>query len=272
MNHFVERYTYPDNPDMYYDEYQIPKKNGTYRRICAPSPALLSYQRSFLEAIESNFRMQPGSSIYHGFVKNRNCVTAANEHVGFNTTVVMDIHNFFDTVHRQKAILLGTDYDSLDAVHRNALIANDYFYHKDGTLAQGFATSPMLANIVLVQTTRTIDIGLKEAFGYAYRMTVYADDIQISLNSENYDDSYFVTELVKEELEASGFKVHPHKTRISYAKYGYRKILGIGVGDNHIKPSRKVIRKIRAARHQQNGPSLGGLVNYANLNLPRALR
>ena len=252
------RYTYPDQSDMYYDEFRIPKKNGKTRRICAPSPALLDLQRSFLpwlyEVFERRATHASVLDIFHGFVPGKNCVTAACYHMDFPTTIIMDISNFFDTVSQRQHLF---DY-------RNS----HHFFHEDGTLAQGFATSPILANIAIIETVKDIRNDLS-TLGIRTALTVYADDIQISVNTEDYDTIAAIQMIVTEHMETAGFEIHPHKTRTMFAKHGYRKILGIGVGTDHIKPSRKVIRKIRAARHQNNGPSLGGLTSYANLNLPR---
>ena len=79
----------------------------------------------------------------------------------------------------------------------------------------------------------------------------------------------FVETLKKITQYFQSFKIHSNKTRIRYAKYGYRKILGINVGDNDIKTTRKIMRKIRAANHQENGPSLGGLITWSKLYEPK---
>lgn len=255
------RYTYPHNPEMYYDEFTIPKKNGKTRRICAPSPALLTMQRAELSRLYELFNrncIQAGiTDVFHGFIPGKNCVTAAMKHIGFRTTIIMDISNFFDTVNGQRHLRPNQNMIG--------------FLHEDGTLAQGFATSPILASFAIGGIIRKIKLAIQE-LDIQYTLTVYADDIQISVNTEDYDTLAGIQLIVQEEFNQKGFEIHPHKTRTMFAKHGYRRILGIAVGEDHLKPSRKVIRKIRAAMHQNNGPSLGGLVNYANLNLPKAMR
>lgn len=258
------RYTYPHDTELYYDEFQLLKKNGTTRRICAPSPKLLKLQQQQLPILTNltieRIRYNRIDDVLHGFMPNRNCVTAASKHIGFKTTIIMDISKFFDTVHRDH-------FRALD------ITLSDIMFHKDETLAQGFATSPMAANLAITSVIKRIKETLDEFLdGEEYAFTVYADDIQISTHHEDYDTTDTIKMIVTECFTEAGFEIHPHKTRIIYSKHGYRRILGISVGDDHIKPSRKVLRKIRAARHQNNGPSLGGLVNYANLNLPRSLR
>ena len=73
-------------------------------------------------------------------------------------------------------------------------------------------------------------------------------------------------------MKTYNLTINPKKTRIHHAKHGNRRILGIQVGEHAIYPNRKLKKKIRAARHQNNGPSLGGLVTASRLLLPKSLR
>lgn len=70
----------------------------------------------------------------------------------------------------------------------------------------------------------------------------------------------------------NGFSINKNKTRVRCSKAGYRKILGINVGNDHIRASRKTMRKIRAANHQGNFHSKGGLTTWSKCLLPKALR
>lgn len=87
---------------MNYTEFKLPKKSGGFRRITAPDAELLSYQRSKLQTLEvlwQDVAAEYGvDHIQHGFISNRNCVTAAERHVGYATTISMDIADFFDSV------------------------------------------------------------------------------------------------------------------------------------------------------------------------------
>ena len=49
-------------------------------------------------------------------------------------------------------------------------------------------------------------------------------------------------------------------------------ILGINVGNDHIRASRETMRKIRAADHQGNFHSKGGLTTWSKNLVPKALR
>ena len=255
---------------MTYREFYITKKNGSKRRICAPDKELLAAQRSVLPSLEAWFRSKSLAllstlHIFHGFLKDHNCVTAANHHIGFAHTISLDISNCFDSIRLidivNPTILLGT-LSNLQAIAT----------HKDGTLAQGFATSPILANIYLIEPISKIKRFLESMFQQNFALTVYADDIQISVNQTSYQTLNLITAYVTSIMKTYNLTINPKKTRIHHAKHGNRRILGIQVGEHTINPNRKLKKKIRAARHQNNGPSLGGLVTASRLLLPKSLR
>ena len=253
-------YTYPDHPNMSYREFHIKKKNGKTRRICAPSPALLAFQREHLHALEQVFATKLQAfpvgerDIFHGFLKNRNIVTCASKHTGFDHTICLDISNCFDSITKT---MLGMELSPT-------------LFHQDGSLAQGSATSPILANIYLITPVGELLAKIRQLAPEA-ALTVYADDLHISLNNASYQKLNLIIKLAIIEFAKHQLTINPRKTRIRHAKFGNRRILGIMVDDT-LKPSRKLKKKIRAARFQGNGPSLGGLVTASRNLLPKALR
>lgn len=252
---------------MIYKEYLIPKKSKGFRKITAPDAELLKYQRESLKKIENvwlNAICEYGvEDIQYGFIKNRNVVTAANKHIGYQTSIGMDISDFFDTVTREHILPFSEE------------LANDpYLYHKEGYCSQGFATSPMLANIALIPAIHEIDEYLhnNSEINYSTVFTIYADDLTISANTTEMSELLKIINKVTTILSNHGFAVKPTKTRIRFAKYGYRRMLGIMVGDNNIKVPRKIKYRMRAAKHQGNYSSLGGLTTWSKLSLPKKLK
>jgi len=245
-------------PNGTYRPFEIPRKNKAPRKICAPGPELLAYQREQLKNLEEVLKHEEEinniENIYHGFIQNRNCVTAAKKHVGYDMTIMMDIVAFFDSVTME-----------------HTKITDPSLYTAEGYCGQGFATSPMLANIGIIPIVKAVDDYLKAVYG-KYAFTIYADDIQISINSEDYNEANNIIEIVTAAFEVYGFDIHPHKTRIRYAKHGYRRILGINVGNEDIRATRKTMKRLRAAKHQKNGPSAGGLSTWSKCLLPKKLR
>lgn len=247
---------------MGYREFFIKKKNGKHRRICAPDADMLKYQRSILPKLYTLFTSVEqktfNKDVFHGFIKNRNCVTAARKHIGYQHTISLDISQCFDSIY-------------YDEVASKLLFDKEKLCHKDGTLAQGFATSPMLSNIYLIAPVKDL-IDIVNTMFKDNVVTVYADDIQISIQEATYDEQNFIIEMATVVFKQYGLTINKRKTRIHHAKFGNRRILGIQVGQTDIYPTRRLKKKIRAARFQKNGPSLGGLVTASKLLLPKALR
>lgn len=249
-----------------YRDILLPKKSGGFRRVTIPSKELLKYQRFLLKPfnryLNAVLKNEELSDVMHGFRKGKNCVTAAKRHVGFDCTVILDIKEFFDNCTKEKLPLFHRDFPRC--------------FHHNGYLAQGFATSPVLANIALIPVLKELDTQLKIVLK-DYAMTVYADDIQISFNKDkgtstkdcikDYSKENLCVSLVQACVEKYGFDINLKKTRIRYSEHGFRRILGINVKDT-LEPSRKTKRKLRAAKHQGNFHSVGGLTSYMKLVEP----
>ena len=241
---------------MKYRTFKLKKKSGGMRKISAPDADLKKYQRKALRKLERDYhKMLKNSSIQnvaHGFLTGRNVITAAQQHVGYKATIMMDLTEFFDTVH----------ISMFEEAHQDK-----YFFNKEGFCGQGFVTSPMLSNIAFINPLLYIKQHLDE-FEPDHVFTMYADDLQISLQTEDKDRLKAIIKVVEDASSAHGFTVNAKKTRIKYAKFGWRRILGVNVGVDSIRATRKIMRKIRAADHQHNGSSKGGLINWSNCNLP----
>ena len=261
--------------DLSYRDFLIPKKNGKPRRISAPSKELLKYQHNLMPGLYRYHAKQEKTlncqNIQHGFIPNRNCVTAATQHIGYRYTIIMDLENFFDScnmTHFHKGITRYT-----------------HLFHVRGHCAQGFATSPILSAIaslpmvneikqflttIHINATNSID-RLEPGVDYtSHAFTIYADDLQFSTNNAK-----LVKQIINEVTiiaESHGFKINRNKTRVRKSINGYRKILGINVGEDHIRATRKIMRKIRAADHQGNFHSKAGLTTWSKTLLPKALR
>lgn len=102
-----------------------------------------------------------------------------------------------------------------------------------------------------------------------FAFTIYADDIQISYNDKSLKKD--IIQIIGDSFMRGGFQINRGKTRTRNATCGFRKILGINVGDESIRGSRKTMRKIRAANHQGNYHSKGGLQSWANCHKPKKL-
>ena len=245
--------------DYSYRTFFIKKRNGSKRKICAPSPDLLKLQRTALPNMVAQFLFKEqellGSEIFHGFIPGRNIVTCAQLHKNLAHTITLDISNCFDSI----------SYEMLKIPKDSKLIEHETF-----CLAQGFATSPILSALYLLDPIAEL-VKLVRYIDPKGIITVYADDIQISLTEQSYDTLNRLITYATFIMKKYHLAINPKKTRIRHSKYGNRKILGIQVGSD-LNPSRKLKKKIRAARHQKNGPSLGGLTTASLMMLPKARR
>lgn len=245
-----------------YKEYTIPKKKG-FRKIVAPSDALLKYQRGHLKSLEKIFNKYTKelhiNHHFQGFLRGKSPVTAAKIHVGQTRFIQMDIKDFFDSVTKKHI-------DQLSPAHLNTsrITSNSKLWHKEGYAAQGFATSPMLANFALIPFVLKLKNYFKHLAQVVIRFHIYADDITISINKTDYELERAIINKVTELLAESNFEVKPSKTRTRSTEHGYVRILGVNVGKNDMRIPRNVRRKLRAAKHAGNKHSQGGLTAWQN--------
>ncbi len=258
--------------DLSYRDFLIPKKNGKPRRISAPSKELLKYQHNLMSGLYAYHMKQETElnceNIQHGFIPNRNCVTAATQHIGYRYTIIMDLENFFDSC-------------NLSHFHKG-ITRYTHLFHAEGHCAQGFATSPVLSAIASLPMVNDIKKYLEASHNDAiknmdslepdvdhesYAFTIYADDLQFSTNNSKLIKQ--IIETVTIIAESHGFKINRNKTRVRKSINGYRRILGINVGDDHIRATRKTMRKIRAADHQGSFHSKGGLTTWSLCKFPK---
>jgi len=240
---------------MTYRTFRLPKKSRGYRTIHAPDTELKEYQKKQIPKLSRYFQKQLKvlgiENVPHGFIKGRNVITAAEQHVGYNFTVQMDISNFFDNTH---ILMLPKKFQ------------DPKLFLQNGHGAQGFPTSPMVANICALPFIKGVSEGLPNNTVF----TLYGDDLQISFNEEDLVES--IKKLVTEQVVLAGFIINKRKTRLHKASNGFRKILGISVGSTSIRPTRKVLRKLRAAKHQGNQSSMWGLMEWAKCKKPKEVK
>lgn len=248
--HFIDR-----TKGFSYKSYKIPKKRG-FRKIVAPSSKLLKYQQKQLRTIQKTFRdtaVDYGvEQHFHGFVRGKSPVTAAKRLIGQTTFIQMDIANFFDSVTPQHVIDSCADY---------AIAADNCLWHHEGYAAQGYATSPMLANIALIPFASKLNSYLRTLDCHT-EFHIYADDITITTDIIDYDMEKEIIATVTELIEFYKFVIKPTKTRVRYTTYGYVRVLGVNVGKDDMRVPRRIRRKMRAALHGGTKHSLGGLSSW----------
>lgn len=165
------------NVPLSWREFDIPKKSGGLRHICAPNEALKKVQRQAKEWLEELSREQESlkpTRFAHGFVPFRDTTTGLQQHYWKSDVFLcMDISSFFDNMPIQavEANLraAGIPASSVDYIIRHGA-------HK-GRFPQGSPCSPLFMNIGMRDCDYMIAAFAKR-HGFLY--TRYADDITLS--------------------------------------------------------------------------------------------
>ena len=228
---------------MQYEEFRIKKKSGKLRKIVSPDAELKAYQRIAKHKLNHLLkRLLRGSGVtenFHGFMPGCNAVTAATKHIGFKTTIMFDLVDFFDSV--KKDMFDPDTFESLD-------LDPSLLFHRRNYAAQGFPSSPTLANMASIKMIKDIKTFLASRYVES-TVTIYADDIQISVNTENLQEITRIKNTVEEIAIANSFSINKRKTRVRYHRHGYRRILGLNVNDKVVRATRKTMRRLRSASH-----------------------
>lgn len=299
-----------------YKLFYISKKNGKFRRIFSLYKKEQSSLRELLPYLEEILIANDTHKVNYGFVRNRNCVEHAMQHIGYQYTISMDLESFFESVKKEHITkyfkkLTNKEHDTYYIYTKQSDIENDdgYFdtnifhfykskccysnskypkyrysnpkYYSPHILRsieqcfifdspqQGLPTSPLIANLAFLDCDRLILEEL-ELLEPKSMYTRYADDLVISCN--NKDNIGKIIRLVSKIVENFGFKLNKRKTKIQNIKNGRVVITGVAIDKIGAHPTRKTLKKIRAAKHAKNESSLLGLEEWSKCRLPRKKR
>jgi hypothetical protein len=247
---FVESQTVPFN--LFY----ISKKNGQFRRIFSLYEKEKAELREFIPHLEEILLKLDTNNVNYGFIRNRNSILNAMQHIGYKYTVSMDLKNFFESVTPDHV----KRYVSQEIIERCFI---------SGAPQQGLPTSPTLANLAFLECDQKI-IASMSTFNIDGKYTRYADDLIFSVDDKKSIGKIIF--LTTQAVESCGFKINRKKTKIQNIKNGRIIITGVGIDNKGIHPTRKTKRKIRAAIHQKNKYSLSGLEEWARCKLPKPKR
>lgn len=267
-------------PGSGYVEFEIPKRTGGVRRICAPRAPLKKIQRTILDKILAKM---PTHGAAHGFIEDRSTVTNASPHLGAAIVVRIDIENFFPTVHYRRVFgFFASHYgDEVSrfltqlTTHRPKMADGTVVW--PGALPQGAPTSPAIANLVC----RRLDARLTAlANKLSANYTRYADDLTFSFRDPPARMGRFLW-WVNAILQQEGFTENVKKRRIM-RKGNRMAVTGLVVNDKVGIP-RDERRKFKAilqnckrhgvesqARGRENFPAwLRGYAAYVRMVHPK---
>lgn len=235
--------------DSYYTEFEIPKKSGDPRRICAPTGDLKGVQRQLADALWEHQKsvyeelgIKP--NISHAFEEGKSIITNAKIHRNKRFVVNVDLKDFFDSIHIGRVCGFFEKNKHFAFPHEVAVTIAQLACYK-GKLPQGSPTSPIITNLIC----QVLDMHLLSlAKRYRLDYTRYADDMTFSTNDKTFLEKWdlFYSELEKKVIKA-GFSINEKKTRITF-RDSKQVVTGLVV-NKKISVDHSYYRKVRAMAH-----------------------
>lgn len=244
-----------------------------FRTICVPGPGLMRVQRWIAQNILN--AVSPHSASF-AFEPNKDLVGAARRHTGCRWLLKMDVLNFFESITERQvyAVFRSLGYGALIAFELARLCTRlhthnfpptskgrhgregilPYTRALQGHLPQGAPTSPMLANLAVMELDARLE-ALAERLGWIY--TRYADDLAFSTAGQSSRGrALSLAALTGRELTSFGLKANRHKT--SVMPPGARKILlGVLIDRERPRLSREFRNNLETHLYALDHPKIG---------------
>lgn len=235
--------------DKQYHTFEIPKKHGGTRTICAPSEDLKGIQRrlasalsAYRKALLTEQNLHP--SISHGFEKGKSTITNAKLHRNKRFVLNLDLEDFFPTFHFGRVLGYFKKNRDFQFPHEVAVTIAQLTCYQ-GHLPQGAPTSPVIANLIFQILDMRI---LKIAQTYRLDYTRYADDLTFSTSDRSFPEHYErFLKSVTAELGRGGFAVNQKKTRLQF-RDSRQEVTGLVVNQK-IHVSQEYYKQTRAMAH-----------------------
>jgi len=225
---------YVQPPAAKYKTFEIPKKSGGFRNICAPTEDLKLLQRRLADLLQdcideikkAQGRHDDGpkpDQIAHGFRRRRSIVTNAARHRHRRFVFNADIADFFASINfgRVRGFFISDKNFQLNPKVATLIAQTACF---ENSLPQGSPCSPVISNLIgHVLDIHLVRLAAKTGCTYSR----YADDLTFSTNDKNFPASIAVSDdtnphqwIAGKELaqliKASGFALNSSKSRMQY--------------------------------------------------------
>ncbi|MBA2868014.1 retron St85 family RNA-directed DNA polymerase [Methanococcus maripaludis] len=203
------------NKDKAYSTFNVRKKNGGLREICAPTKNLKCLQRWILDNIL--YKLNIGEYA-HGFVPGKSIVTNATIHVNQELVLGIDLKDFFPSIQFNSIYYV---FKSAGYTKESAWLLADICTY-NWKLPQGAPTSPTLANLVALNLDKDL---ARYCSKRNLKYSRYADDITISGHSKL---AYYKKKII--EIIEKHFNINEDKTRM-FSQGSKQKVTGLVVND-----------------------------------------
>lgn len=222
------------SPEKKYQKFEIQKRYGGTRQICAPLNDLKLLQRRLADLLEDcilEINQIHGRSdtdkhpdrVAHGFKRGRSIITNAKQHNSRRYVFNIDLEKFFDTINfgRVRGYFIKDKNFLLDQKVATILAQIACFESK---LPQGSPCSPVISNLIAHILDMHL-VKLAKRNGCIYSR--YADDLTFSSNKPNFPSQIASQDEKNEHLwmpgneltrliKVSGFEINTQKTRMQY--------------------------------------------------------
>lgn len=241
---------YVKKPDSYYTSFEIPKRTGDSRTICAPSGDLKILQvklSNMLWLYQKSIWEENGvvPNISHAFEKEKSIITNAKIHRNKRFVLNLDLKNFFDSFHFGRIQGYFEKNNNFKLPHDISVILAQLTCYQ-GRLPQGAPSSPIITNLIC----QPLDIHLlRVAKKYKLDYTRYADDLTFSTNDRHFVENQekFLAEAIA-AIKRSGFFINEKKTRLQF-RDSRQEVTGLIV-NKKLNVNHAYVRKTRAMAHQ----------------------
>lgn len=247
LNETEDYLEYLLNRPVNYHIFHIPKKDGTLREIAAPCSKLKETQRRLSEKLLDAWQPTPYS---FGFLRERNIVDNAREHLNQKWVLNIDLENFFPSITMGKIeqTLVSPPCNMRpDAASMIARIACN-----NGALPQGSPSSPILSDIVASSLDHLLH---KYARYFDCRYSRYADDITISTSQKLFPaeiaqiskGSVKLGTLIVNSVTEQGFKINEAKVSLRNSSR-HQEVTGIVVNEK-ANVRKQYVSQLRSILH-----------------------
>lgn len=242
----------PKNEKGRYRSFEIPKKTGGLRQICAPCGNLKWFQVCLNELFKAIYTPSPYAM---GFTLGKSIVDNARMHTNQNYVFNIDLEDFFPSIDQSRVWkrlqLTPFNFNAEIASVIAGLCSMRYIRHtEEGSLGvcyvlpQGAPTSPLLTNAICDTLDRRLH-GLAKRFGLHYSR--YADDITFSSMHNVYQPGSNFRKELDRIISEQHFRINKKKTRLNHCSKR-QEVTGLTVG-RKINVPRKYVKDIRAILH-----------------------
>ena len=235
--------------NSYYSEFDLPKKPGGIRRICAPSGDLKVVQQKLADALwnyQKTIYAEKGikPNISHAFEEKKSIITNAKIHRNKRLVINVDLNDFFGSIHIGRVCGYFEKNRHFNLAHGAAVTIAQLVCYQ-GKLPQGAPTSPIITNLICqVMDMHVLSLAKRYKLDY----TRYADDLTFSTNDKTFLDKWeaFYAELGR-KVQKAGFSINEKKTRVAY-RDSKQVVTGLVV-NKKISIDHADYKKVRAMAH-----------------------